>query len=132
MAYVYVNINPSGKIVDDCVIRAVGIALNMTWDEAFSELSDMAFHMKNLPNANVVWGALLKSMGFTKCNIPNTCPDCYTVRDFTIDHPRGVFVLCTGTHAVTVIDGDYMDVFDSGDLPVSFFWVDDSYLHTKL
>ena len=132
MGYVYVNINPSGKIVDDCVIRAVGLALNMTWDEAYTELSDMGFHMKNLPNANVVWGALLKSMGFSKYNIPNTCPDCYTVKDFAVDHPKGIFVLGTGSHAVTIIDGSYLDVFDSGDEVPLYAWVDDSYLHTKL
>lgn len=132
MAYVFVNTNPDGKIVDDCVIRAVGIALNMTWDETFNALADMGFHMKNLPNADVVWGAFLRSMGFVKNHVPNICPDCYTVRDFAIDHPKGIYVIGTGTHAVCVIDGDYLDVFDSGDLPVSFFWVDDSYLHTKL
>lgn len=76
--------------------------------------------MKNMPSVNKVWGALLTSIGFRQYALPNTCPDCYTIRDFCIDNPDGIFILATGSHVVAVIDGDYYDAWDSGDeLPTS-------------
>ena len=51
-----------------------------------------------------------------------TIPYCYTVKDFCKDHPQGVFVLGTGTHAVAVIDGDYYDAWDSGNKVPLFYW----------
>lgn len=121
MPYVYENVNPKKRTVGDCAIRAVAKACGLSWDSAYIELCDMGLHMKNLPNANEVWGAFLKSMGFVKCSAP-TCPECMTVREFTLDHPHGVYVVGTGTHVVAVIDGDYYDIFDSGDEVVAFYW----------
>jgi hypothetical protein len=45
-----------------------------------------------------------------------------TVREFTLDHPHGIYVVGTGTHVIAVIDGDYYDIFDSGDEIVAFYW----------
>ena len=45
-----------------------------------------------------------------------------TVREFAKDHPEGKYILGTGTHAVAVIDGDYIDTWDSGDeVPIYYF-----------
>ena len=41
---------------------------------------------------------------------------------FGRDHPQGLYVLATGTHVITVIDGDYYDSWDSGDkIPLYYF-----------
>ena len=122
MAYINENLNPFNQIVGDCVVRAVALACRMSWDDALDGLTDMAHYLKNMPNSDVVWGAFLKSMGFVKCSIPNTCPDCYTVREFAEDHPEGVYVLGTGTHAVGIVNGNYHDTFDSGDEQVLCCW----------
>lgn len=121
MSFVLENVNPKKRTVGDCAIRAVAKACGLSWDSAYVELCDMGLHMKNLPNANEVWGAYLKSMGFVKCSAP-VCPDCLTVREFALDHPIGIYVVGTGTHVVTVIDGDYYDIWDSGDEVVAFYW----------
>ena len=82
--------------------------------------------MKDMPSSNAVWGAYLISKGFHREVIPNTCPDCYTVRDFCVDHPRGAYLLAIGTHVVTVVDGDYYDSWDSGnEIPVYYFTKED-------
>lgn len=118
--YVHANPNPNGIYVEDCVIRAISIATNRSWDEIAIYLFLQAFIMKNMPSVNKVWGTLLTSIGFRQYQLPNTCPDCYTIRDFCEDNPFGVFILATGSHVVAVIDGDYYDAWDSGDeLPTS-------------
>ena len=76
--------------------------------------------MKNMPSVNKVWGNYLSSIGFERYLLPNTCPECYTVREFCHDNPEGIFILATGSHVIAVIDGNYYDAWDSGDeMPIS-------------
>ena len=73
-------------------------------------------------NNNSVWGAYLKHLGYRKYSIPDSCPDCYTVKDFCRDYPVGTFILGIGDHVVCVKDGDYYDAWDSGrEVPVFYF-----------
>lgn len=82
----------------------------------------MGFEMFDMPSSNRVWGEYLKSRGYERFVIPNTCPDCYTIRDFCIEHPKGKYLVATGVHVVAVVDGDYYDTWDSGgELPI-YYW----------
>lgn len=122
MAYRFTNPNPKAILVGDCAVRAVAVANGMTWDESYNMLADYGFMIKNLPNADSVWGAALKDLGFKRRSIPNTCPDCYTIREFCKDHTKGTYVLGTGSHVVAVKDGDYYDTWDSGDEIPIVYW----------
>ena len=122
MAYIFYNPNPDGNLVGDCVIRAISRATGQTWEQTFKGVTDTAFKMKDMPSSNYVWAAYLKHRGFVKHVIPDSCPDCYTVRDFAEEHPRGTYILGTGTHVVTVVDGNYYDSWNSGDeVPIYYF-----------
>ena len=57
--------------------------------------------MGDMPSSNAVWGSYLYDHGFRRQIIPNECPECYTIADFCLDHPFGLYVLATGTHVVT-------------------------------
>ena len=116
------NPNPNGLYVEDCVVRAISVATNRSWDDIFVHICLQAYIMKNMPSVNKVWGTYLYSIGFSRFNLPNTCPDCYTVRDFCEDNLRGTFILATGSHVVAVIDGDYYDAWDSGDEMPIYVW----------
>lgn len=120
--YVYDNLNPLNRRVGDCVIRAIAKVLNMSWDDVAIDLSMMMVIEKDIINSNALWGKYLRLNGLEKINIPNTCPECYSIRDFCIDNPVGTYVLGTGTHAVAVIDGNYYDSFDCGDEIPSYAW----------
>lgn len=120
--FVELNANPLRKTVGDCVIRAISVAEQTEWDETFLDLMAKSFQMKDIPSANEVWGSYLKDLGYSRYVIPNTCPDCYTIRDFATDNPVGTFILATGTHVVAVIDGSYLDTWDSGnEVPIYYF-----------
>ena len=122
MPYQYFQNNPSGKIIGDCVVRAVSLATDENWQKTYIALALQGFLMSDLPNSDAVWGAYLRNSGFTRHSIPNTCPDCYTVEDFANDHPTGVYVLGTGKHAVTVIQGDWMDAWNSANENPIFYY----------
>jgi len=120
--YIPYNPNPVGKSTVDCVIRALTKALNKPWDQVYIELCVEGYILGDMPSSNSVWSAYLKHHGFIKNLIPNSCPDCYTVRDFANDNPVGIFILGTGEHAVAVIDGNYYDSWDSGrEVPIYYF-----------
>ena len=116
------NINPKGHYVGDCVIRAISTATEERWEKTYVELAIQGFMMSDMPSSNHVWGAYLASKGYNRRIIPNTCPECYTIRDFTEDHPEGTYILATGSHVVAVIDGDYYDTWDSGDEVPIYYW----------
>ena len=116
------NPNPASNLVGDCVIRAISILTNKSWDYVFLALYMFAHKMYDMPSSNAVWGAYLTDLGYRRYVIPNTCPACYSVRQFCEDNPKGKYLLATGTHVVTVIDGDYYDTWDSGDeVPIYYF-----------
>ena len=122
MAYVMVNPNPKGSYVGDCVVRALSIALGDSWYNIFIDLSIEGLTLCDMPSSNKVWGKYLKDRGYHRYAIPDTCPNCYTIKDFCEDHPSGTYILGTGSHVVTVIDGDYLDSWDSGDENPIYYW----------
>lgn len=118
----YFNNNPTGRVVGDCAVRAVSVALGVDWEQAFVLIADNAFDMGDMPSSNSVWGAVLRQHGFYRAAIRNDCPDCYTARDFCRDNPKGIFVLGFGNHVATVIDGDIYDSWDSSNEVPQYFW----------
>lgn len=120
--WVHYNPNPQKKGIGDCAVRAVAKALGVSWDAAYSMLAAKGYAMKDLPNANHVWGAVLRENGFDRRAVPNSCPDCYTAEDFATDHQEGIYVLGFGDHTAAVIDGQIFDSWDSsGEVP-QYYW----------
>ncbi len=120
--FVYYNPNPQNKLVGDCVIRAICKLTDRDWEDVYLDIALQGFMMHDMPTANHVWGTYLKENHFVQSLLPNTCPDCYTVKDFCVDFPKGTYLLAIGNHVVAVQDGNYYDAWDSGDeLPI-FYW----------
>ena len=116
------NPSPTGRRVGDCVVRAIAKALDVDWEKSYMMLAANGFGMGDMPSSDSVWGSVLRQHGFYRESIPNTCPDCYTVRDFCKDNPKGTFVLGFGGHVATVVDGDLYDSWDSSDEIPVYVW----------
>jgi len=116
------NNNPAGRRVGDCAVRAVSVALGMSWEDAYNLIADAGFKMADMPSSDSVWGAVLRGYGFYRHAIPNSCPDCYTAADFAEDHPRGVYVLGFGGHVATVKDGVIYDAWNSSNEIPQYVW----------
>lgn len=115
--------NPISRNVDDCTVRALTKALEIDWDTAHDILCEASKNMATMPHSNEVMSAVLRQHGFNRSVIPNSCPDCYTVRQFAKDNPHGTFVVGTGDHVLTVQDGDWFDTWDSGkEIPLYYFY----------
>lgn len=126
MAFIYTNLNPVANRTDDCVVRACAIATNHSWDTTYMDIARLGQSMGFMPEKGAVWGAYLRQRGFYRDIIPNTCPDCYTVKRFAMDHPKGTYVLAidgSPGHVVAVVDGDYLDIWDCGDeIPTYYYY----------
>lgn len=132
MAWIDYNPNPRGRRTIDCTVRALTKALDCSWDEAYLRIALEGYLQKSMPSENEVWGMVFWRAGFNRRDLPGPCPWCYTVRQFAREHPRGMYVLCTGSHVVTLIDGDWYDTWDSGDETVSYCYVRMEDDHGKL
>lgn len=120
--YIPYNPNPSGKQVGDCTVRALSKALNQSWEQTYAGLTAYGFMMSDMPSANSVWGAYLRRNGFRRYIVDDHEQDVYTVEDFCIDNPDGVYVLAIDGHVVCVVDGFYYDSWDSGNEIPIYYW----------
>lgn len=115
------NPNPCNRRVGDCVIRAIAKATDKGWEKVYVDLCVQGLVLADLPSSNAVWSAYLKQKGFKRHTIED-CPDCYTVEDFCQEHPKGIYVIGTGSHAVCVCDGCAFDAWNSlRELVVYYF-----------
>ena len=120
--YKFYNPNPRGKFVGDCVIRAICKIEESDWDSVYLDICMVGFKKKDMPSDNDIWELYLYNKGYRRGVLPDTCPDCYTIRDFCYDFPVGVFVVGTGEHVICIKNGNYFDSWDSGnEIPIYYF-----------
>lgn len=116
------NRNPYGKNVGDCTVRAISKATGQDCGETYLALCIQGYLDGDMPSANSVWGHYLRSIGYTRHIVPDTCPDCYTVADFAQDHPAGTYILALSGHVVCLQDSTIYDSWDSsGEVPL-YYW----------
>ena len=105
--------NPCGKITGDCVIRAISKALGREWYDVYIDLTIEGLSQCDWGNNNAVWDAYLRKNGYNRHLITNDCEGCYTFEDFANEHPKGTYILATGAHLATIIDGTLYDSWNS-------------------
>lgn len=108
-------------MVGDCVIRAISKVENKSWEDVFVELMTTAYSLSDMPSSNYVVDQYLKSKGFIHRNLPNTCPDCYTARDFANEHQDKPYIVATGSHMIGINKNIY-DSWDSSDEIVTYYY----------
>jgi len=120
--WIYANPNPCRQEEPDCVVRAVCIATGQEWDDVHWDLCVLSHYNCTMPSVNWLWGLYLKQCGFERFTLPEACPECISVREFCRRFPEGTYVIGTGTHAVACVNGNYIDLFDSGDEVPTYFY----------
>lgn len=122
MGFVEYNLNPEQKMVGDCTVRAIATAMGQGWEKTYMDLALEGFCQHDMPSANAVWGAYLRKNGWKRHTLPDSCPDCYTVRDFCKEHEKGNCILALPSHVVCVRDGDWLDTWDSAEGNPLYYW----------
>lgn len=120
--YKYFNPNPKKNKAGDCVVRAICKATGRDWDSVFTDLVELAFEMKYMPNDDVVWHEYLKRNGFVRHSIKvKKGQKRIRVNEFAEKH-KGTYILKVANHIVACVDSYYYDTWDCGDYAVySYF-----------
>lgn len=122
MSYVKYNENPCGKFTTDCTVRALSTLMNERWDVVYLQLCLIGLTMCEMPSTKAVIHEYLRRNGYLRYTIPNRYPADYSVRDFAEDHKYGTYLLTTDSHVVPVIDGCWIDNWDSAEEIILFYW----------
>lgn len=123
MSFCYYQPNPlhkNGK--GDCTVRSISKALGISWDSAYIDLVMQGYLLKDMPSSNEVMSSYLRTKGFRRYAVSNTCPDCYSFEDFAQDHPQGTFIVGTGTHVACIDSGCIYDSWDSSDCVIIYYY----------
>lgn len=121
--FIKFNNNPRNNYrAGDCVIRAISIVTGDSWETIYTDLCVEGFSVGEWGNNNGVWDGYLRRRGFTRHICPNDCPYCYSIADFADEHKSGKYIAATGRHAVAIVDGNYVDSWDSGaEVPIYYY-----------
>lgn len=114
--YKFYNANARGRFTNDCVIRAISLAEDKTWNETYDELSEIAQHN----------GIILDDVNFVEPFLDNRykrmCFRKKYVGDFIEEHPKGTYLITMKGHITCVIDGVLYDTFDCRDRVMWCAW----------
>ena len=110
----YLN-NPCGYRVGDCSVRAVSVALGISWKSAYALMVTEGYKLCDVPSSDRVWTQVLKDHGFRKIEVE----EC-SAEEFCHDHNSGIYVLGFGGHVAAEIDGTLYDSWNSSKELVRF------------
>ena len=83
--FIEYNKNPLNNYTDDCVIRAISAEMDRDWDDVWLDIMVLTFQKKCMMSSNNIWQEYLHNNGYVRYNIPDTCPNCYTIKQFAED-----------------------------------------------
>lgn len=105
----YLNLNPLGRHVHDCTVRAIALATNRTWDQVYEELSHYA------QKEAVLLDDVDYIDNYLSQNFERIC-DCrdrgLTVGQFIQSHPYGTYLITMREHITCAKNGVIYDIFD--------------------
>ena len=114
--YKFYNANTKGNFVNDCVVRAISVAEDKSWNETYEELSDLA----------QIEGVLLDDVEFIENYLDKRyireCHYSKSVGEFLEEFPTGTYLITMKGHITTIIDGVLYDTFDCRDRRMWCAW----------
>lgn len=115
----WIEYNPNPKSntkATDCSIRAYCAAENIKWEDAYDIACEYGKENSMMPNdAKNCDAVLMQHFGYEYHKFKKDEKETNdTVKNFCINHPKGIYVLNLSKHLVTVIDGEYYDTWDCG------------------
>lgn len=113
----FYNANAKNLFVDDCTIRAISLAEDMTWNQTYEKLSRLARKR----------GMMMDSAKFIEDYLDDHYERVKThsesVGQFVEEHPVGVYLITMPNHISIAIDGYLYDTFDCSDKILRNSWL---------
>ena len=100
--YVYFNNNPWKRSVNDCVIRAISLAENKSWDKVYDELSILA------KDEAILLDDITFVDNYLDKKYKRICYKCkgerITIKEFIKENRRGTYLITMQGHINCVIN----------------------------
>lgn len=104
--YKFYNNNALGRFQNDCVIRAISLATNKSWDEVYEHLSDIAQYEGTMMDDR---DFVTKYLSTKFKEIPTNRR---TVGEISEDYPKNILLITMNGHITCSKYGTIYDSFD--------------------
>lgn len=120
------NANPRGKNANDCVARAISVALSQSWEDTIREMTELGIKLGYAFNEDKLVDRYLREKGWERYNEPRDSKNKkMTVNQF-IKKPhndKGVIIAKVGSHHISVIvEGVVWDTWDCTNRTMHVYW----------
>lgn len=122
----FYNANPNKKRTGDCVVRAISVATDKSWDDVLDELIGVAHNVKTAPNDVDCYSKYLEDNRFTKCKQMRKKDNTkYTGQEFIKKIKKDDIIVChMGAHHLTAIKNKKIwDTWDCSNGCVGIYWI---------
>ena len=114
--YKYFNNNPHGRNIDDCTLRAISLLTNRSWNDVYTELSNLA------NKDSLMMDSVIFIENYLDNRYPRECHYSKTIGEFANECPFGKYAVTTAGHITAIIDGIIYDTFDPSDRIMRCAW----------
>lgn len=117
--YQFLNVNPLGEIEEDCVCRAISLAL----DEDYYKIQEKLYLVAKLFECEYLCICCYKYLLDEVYDLKRIEEvKGMTVEEFANYFPVGIFIVRVEGHLTCVIDNHIMDIWDCRDKIVDLVW----------
>ena len=119
----YYNNNPNKYKTSDCVIRAISVALDKSWDDVLKDLTSYALKYKYFINCQELYEIYLQDNKWEKHKSPQKDNgDAYLLGDWLKQFNGQAIVTIDDDHLTYVSENIVYDIWDCTDNEVGVFW----------
>ena len=115
--YRFNNLNPKGKFIGDCVIRAIANATNQKWEQTLRELTECAIKIGDVASDRKTFNKYLEQKGFTKMPMPKKLDGTkYEIWEWMNKNPSKIkeyeIVISIANHLTCIKNGKSEDIWN--------------------
>lgn len=114
----YVNLNPDGLEIEDCVCRAISLASGLQ----YTDVRDKLWLTSKLFECEELTVCCYSNLLDKVLEYPSV--DCrgLTVAEFAQRHPKGIYLVRMDMHITCIVDGVINDIWDCGERIATHAW----------
>lgn len=122
--FIYENVNPKNRKTEDCVVRAITKATELSYFSIYTALCDLGFITCRMPDSKQTYERLLKNFGWTKYKQPKHADGTkYKVWELVDQESDKTIIISMANHLTCAINGSIYDLWDCRFMCVGNYWI---------
>ena len=121
--YIYYNASPNGQKRNDCVVRALSLALDLD----YFDVEDLLIEIGDYYECEELCVCCYKYLLQNIIGLKPYDGQGRTVDEIVEENPECVLIIRVEGHLTCAIRGAIYDIFDPGDMIVDRYWIVERY-----